>query len=120
MARYVDGFVLSVPKKKLERYGEIAKKAGKLWIKYGALEYWECAGDDTNVKMGVPFPRLAKAKAGETVIFSWIVYRSKAHRDRVMAKIMKDPWMNSMDQTQMPFDTKRMSYGGFKTIVMLD
>lgn len=115
--RYVDGFVLPVPKKKLAVYRRIAQKAGRIWRQHGALEYLECAGDDLKVKMGMPFPRLAKSKAGETVVFSWILYKSRAHRDRVNAKVMKDPRMASMMNDAMPFDMKRMAYGGFKAIV---
>jgi len=115
---YVDGFVLPVPKKNLPAYRRIAQKAGRIWQEHGALEYRECVGDDLDVKMGRPFPRQLALKRGETVVFSWIVYRSRAHRDQVNAKVMKDPRMASMDPT-MPFDLKRMVYGGFKTLVEL-
>jgi uncharacterized protein YbaA (DUF1428 family) len=114
---YVDGFVLAVPKKKVQAYRRMAQQAGKLWRKYGALEFRECVGDDLNVKMGVPFTRMAKLKRGETVFFSYIVYKSRAHRDRVNAKVMKDPSMKNMDMKDMPFDVKRMAYGGFKVLV---
>lgn len=115
MPRYVDGFVLVVPKKKLPAYIALAKKASKIWMEYGALEYREAVGDDLNTKFGVPFPKLAKAKTGETVVFSWVVYKSKAQRDSVNKKIMKDPRMNEMcDPKNMPFDMKRMSMGGFE------
>jgi uncharacterized protein YbaA (DUF1428 family) len=114
---YVDGFVLAVPKKKVQAYRRMAQQAGKLWRKYGALEFRECVGDDLNVKMGVPFTRIAKLKRGETVFFSYIVYKSRAHRDRVNAKVMKDPSMKNMDMKDMPFDVKRMAYGGFKVLV---
>ena len=118
MARYVDGFVLPVPKKNLALYRRIARKAGKIWREHGALEYRECVGDDLNVKFGVPFPRQLKIKLAETVVFSWIVYKSRAHRDRVNAKVMKDPRLASMmDPKAMPFDCKRMLCGGFKVIV---
>jgi uncharacterized protein YbaA (DUF1428 family) len=118
--RYVDGFVLPVPKKKLQVYRRIAQKAGKIWREYGALEYVECVGDDLNVKGVKTFLRLVKPKPGETVVFSWIVYRSRAHRDRVNAKVMKDPRLaNMMDPKSMPFDMKRMVYGGFKSLVDL-
>lgn len=118
MARYVDGFVLPVPKKNLEAYRRLARKGAKIWREYGALEYRECVGDDLDVKFGVPFPRRIKLKPGETVVFSWIVYRSKAHRDRVNAKIMKDPRIASMcDAKNMPFDLRRMAYGGFRIAV---
>ena len=115
---YVDGFVLPVPKKNIQAYFQMAKKASKIWREHGALEYRECVGDDLNVKMGLPFPRLTKIKAGETVVFSWIVYKSRAHRDRVNAKVMKDPRLNGLcDEKSMPFDVKRMTYGGFKIVV---
>ena len=115
---YADGFLIPVPKKNVEAYFAMAKKAGKIWREHGALEYRECVGDDLNVKMGLPFPRLAKLKAGETVVFSWIVYKSRTHRDRVNAKVMKDPRINSIcDEKSMPFDVRRMAYGGFKVVV---
>jgi uncharacterized protein YbaA (DUF1428 family) len=114
---YVDGFVLAVPTTKLDAYRRLSQRAGRVWREHGALEYRECAGDDLNVKMGVPFPRLAKAKVGETVVFSWIVYKSRAHRDRVNAKVMKDPRITKTMNEPMPFDVKRMAYGGFKVFV---
>lgn len=115
---YVDGFVLPVPKKNLQAYRRISQKAGKVWREHGALEYRECVGDDLNIKMGLPFPKLAKLKPGETVFFSWIVYKSRAHRDKVNAKAMADPRLaKMMDPKAMPFDCKRMSYGGFKILV---
>ena len=118
--RYVDGFLLTVPKKNLADYRGISRKAGKVWKEHGALEYRECSGDDLKVKFGLPFPRLTKLKAGNTLVFSWIVYKSKAHRDRVNAKVMSDPRLaKMMDPKKMPFDVKRMSYGGFKVIVDL-
>ena len=113
---YVDGFVLPVPTKSLAAYRRIAQKAGKIWREHGALEYRECVGDDLNVKWGVPFPKSFKVKAGETVVFSWIVYKSRAHRDRVNAKVMSDPRLMKAVQ-EMPFDCKRMVYGGFKVLV---
>jgi uncharacterized protein YbaA (DUF1428 family) len=117
---YVDGFVLPIPTKNLKAYRRIAQKAGKVWRDHGALEYRECVGDDLKVTTGVPFPRIVKRKRGETVLFSWIVYRSRAHRDRVNAKVMKDPRLNEMmDPKSMPFDIKRMAYGGFRTLVAL-
>jgi len=116
--RYVDGFLLPVPKKNLPAYRRMAQKAGKIWRRYGALDYKECAGDDLKVKMGMPFPRQMKVKPGETVVFSYIVYKSRAHRDRVNAKVMKDPRIQNMcDPKDMPFDVKRMLYGGFKVLV---
>jgi uncharacterized protein YbaA (DUF1428 family) len=118
MGRYVDGFVLPVPTKKLAAYRKMAAKAGKIWREHGALEYLECAGDDLAVKFGVPFPRQIKSKKGETVLFSFIVYRSRRDRDRVNAKVMKDERIRSMmDPKDMPFDPKRMLYGGFQAIV---
>ena len=116
---YVDGFLLPVPKNKVEVYRRLSQKAGRIWRHYGAVEYRECVGDDLEVKMGVPFPRAARVKPGETVIFSWILYKSRAHRDRVNAKVMKDPRIKAMMGQSMPFDLKRMAYGGFKTIVDL-
>jgi uncharacterized protein YbaA (DUF1428 family) len=118
--RYVDGYVLPVPKKNLKAYFRIAEKAGKIWKEHGALEYGESAGDDLQVKWGIPFPKMMKLKAGETVVFSWIVYKSRAHRDRVNAKVMKDPRLAEMcDPKDMPFDCKRMVYGGFNIHVDL-
>lgn len=116
--RYVDGFLLPVPTKNLETYRRIAKKAGKIWREHGALEYLECAGDDLDVKFGVSFKPTIKLKPDETVVFSWIVFKSRAHRDRVNAKVMKDPRIaNMMGNKPMPFDVKRMVYGGFKVLV---
>ena len=114
---YVDGFVLLVPKKNRAAYLRMARQAGKVWRSHGALDYKECVGDDLNVKFGVSFPRTIKLKAGETLVFSWIVYKSRAHRDRVNAKVMKDPRLAKMDMKSMPFDMKRMVYGGFKILV---
>jgi len=117
---YVDGFVLPVPKQNLKDYAKIAKAAGKIWLEHGALEYRECVGDDLDAKFGVPFPTSVKLKPDETVVFSWIVFKSRAHRDRVNAKVMKDPRMGQMMQgKKMPFDVKRMMYGGFKVLVDL-
>lgn len=116
---YVDGFVLPVPGKNLPAYRRMAQKAGKIWREHGALDYKECAGDDLNVKMGVPFTKLAKLKPGETVVFAYIVYKSRAHRDKVNAKVMKDPRIQECcpSTRKMPFDCKRMCYGGFKVLV---
>jgi uncharacterized protein YbaA (DUF1428 family) len=117
---YVDGFLIPVPKKNLQAYARISKKAGKIWREHGALDYKECAGDDLNVKGMVPFPKLAKVKRGETVVFSWIVFRSRADRDRVNARVMKDPRLaGMMNDKAMPFEVKRMVYGGFRVIVDL-
>ena len=114
--RYVDGFVIPVPKKNVQAYRRLALKAGKIWREYGALEFRECVGDELAVKGMVPFSRRMKLKPGETVVFSWIVFKSRAHRDRVNAKVMKDPRLD-MDPKSMPFDVKRMLYGGFKVLV---
>jgi len=115
---YVDGFVLPVPKKKLQAYRAIARKAGKIWREHGALDYVECAADDVKPGKHTSFPQSVKLKTGETVVFAYIVYKSRAHRDRVNAKVMKDPRMAAMcDPKDIPFDGKRMIYGGFKVIV---
>jgi uncharacterized protein YbaA (DUF1428 family) len=116
---YVDGFLLPVPKKHLKTYAAIAKAAGKVWLKHGALEYRECAGDDLKVKMGVPFGKRAQAKPADTVVFSWIVYKSRAHRDKVNKAVMADPAIQKMMNQPMPFDMKKMSYGGFDCLVDL-
>jgi len=115
--RYVDGFVLPVPKRKIPAYLRIARMAGKIWREHGALEYWECVGDDLKIKKLVPFPRSVRLKPGETVFFSWIVFKSRADRDRVNAKVMKDPRIAKMDPKSMPFDMRRIIYGGFKAVV---
>jgi uncharacterized protein YbaA (DUF1428 family) len=117
---YVDGFVLAVPKRSVDAYRRMATKAGKIWREHGALEFRECVGEDLKTQMGKTFPAIIRAKPGETVFFSWIVYKSRSHRDRVNAKVMKDPRMNSMmDPAGMPFDPRRMAYGGFKILVDL-
>ena len=118
MAHYIDGFVIPVPKKKINAYRRMAGKAGKVWRDHGALEFRECVGDDLNVKMCLSFPRGIRTKPGETVLFSYIVFKSRGHRDRVNARVMKDPRLAKMMSSKaMPFDVKRMMYGGFKTIV---
>jgi uncharacterized protein YbaA (DUF1428 family) len=118
MAHYIDGFVIPLPKKNVNAYRRMAQKAGRVWRDHSALEFRECVGDDLNIKIGLPFPRGIKTTPGETVLFSYIVYKSRAHRDRVNARVMKDPRLaNMMDPKAMPFDVKRMMYGGFKTIV---
>lgn len=115
---YVDGFLLPVPTKNVGLYRRISQKAGKIWREHGALEYRECVADDLDAKFGVSFSRTIKLRPGETVFFSWIVFKSRAHRDRVNAKVMKDPRMGKMmEGLPMPFDVKRMAYGGFKVIV---
>lgn len=117
---YVDGFVIPIPRRQLATYRRMAQKAGKVWKELGALEYRECWGDDLSPKGVKPFGRNLRLKPGETALFSWIVYRSRAHRDRVNARVMKDPRIaGMMDQKDMPFDIKRMMYGGFKVIVDL-
>ena len=118
MAHYVDGFVIPLPKKNLNAYRRLAQKAGEVWRDHGALDFKECVGDDLNMKMALSFPRGIKTKPGETVLFSYIVFKWRAHRDRVNAKVMKDPRLaKMMNPKAMPFDVKRMMYGGFKTIV---
>jgi uncharacterized protein YbaA (DUF1428 family) len=120
MARYVDGFVVPVPRRNVQAYRRIARQAGKVWRDHGALEYIECAADDVKPGKSTSFPQSVKLKAGETVVFSWIVYKSRKDRDRINAKVMKDPRLaNMMDPKKMPFDGRRMIYGGFKTIVEL-
>ena len=113
---YVDGFVLPVPKKNLAAYRRMAQKGAKIWREHGALQYVEAVGDDLATPCGLPFPRTVKPKAGEVIVFSWILYKSRAHRDRVNAKAMKDPRMQMFGKA-MPFDVKRMNHGGFKVLV---
>ena len=118
--KYIDGFIVPVPKKNLQAYRRMAQKSGKVWREHGALEVRECIADDVKVGKLTSFPRSVKLKAGETVVFSWIVYKSRAHRDRVNAKAMKDPRLaKMMDLKAMPFDGKRLIYGGFKTFIDL-
>ena len=117
MALYVDGFVVPVPQDKLADYKKMARKAGKIWMEYGALEYVECIADDVKPGKLTSFPQSVKQKADETVAFSWIVYKSRKHRDTVNAKVMADPRIAAMDPKTMPFDAKRMIFGGFKSIV---
>ena len=119
-AHYVDGFVLVVPKKNIDSYRRMARMGGKIWREHGALEFRECVGDDLAVKMGVPFPRIMKKKSNETIVFSWITFKSRTHRDRVNARVMKDPRLVDMDPKSMTFDVKRMAYGGFKILVDAD
>ncbi|MES2564456.1 MAG: DUF1428 domain-containing protein [Pseudomonadota bacterium] len=115
---YVDGFILPVPKKNLPAYRRMARKAGKIWREHGALDYKECVSDDVKPGKLTSFPQSVKLKSGETVVFAWIVYTSRAHRDRVNAKVMKDPRLKDMmNPKAMPFDAKRMIYGGFKGFV---
>jgi uncharacterized protein YbaA (DUF1428 family) len=118
MARYVDGVVLPLPKRNVDAYRRMARKAGKIWREHGALEYRECIADDVPVGKLTSFPRSVQRKRGETVVFSWIVFKSRAHRDRVNAKVMDDPRLaDMMDAKAMPFDAKRMIYGGFNVLV---
>ena len=118
MAQYVDGFVVPVPKKSLEAYRRMAQKAGKIWREHGALEFRECVADDVKPGKWTSFPQSVKLKAGETVVFSYIVYKSRAHRDRVNAKVMKDQRLAIiMGPKPRPFDGKRMFWGGFKVLV---
>ena len=120
MARYVDGFVLPVPTAKLDAYRRLARKAGKIWKEHGALEYIECAADDVKPGKLTSFPQSVKLKQDETVVFSWIVFSSRKQRDAINAKVMKDPRLaDMMDPQAMPFDGKRMIWGGFKTLVEL-
>ena len=120
MARYVDGFLVPVPKKNLEVYRRMAQKAGRVWREHGALEYRECVAEDVKVGKWTSFPRSVKLKTGETVVFSWIVYKSRAHRDRVNKKVMSDPRLaEMMNPKALPFDGKRMIWGGFTTLVEL-
>jgi uncharacterized protein YbaA (DUF1428 family) len=117
---YVDGFVVPVPKKKLAAYRSMARKAGKIWREHGALEFRECVADDVKRGKLTSFPQAVKLKPGETVFFSYIVFRNKAERNRINAKVMKDKRLASMmDPKAMPFDARRMFWGGFKTLVNL-
>lgn len=115
---YVDGFIVPVPKKNVEAYRRLARKAGKIWREHGALEFKECIADDVKKGKWTSFPRSVKLKPNETVVFSYIVYKSRAQRDRIMAKVMKDKRLAiMMDPKAMPFDAKRMIFGGFKVLV---
>ena len=115
---YFDGFVVPVPKKKMEAYRRMAKTASKVWREHGALEYVECVADDVKPGKVTSFPQSVKLKPGETVVFSYVVYKSRAQRDRVMAKVMKDPRLaNMMDPKKMPFDGNRMFWGGLKGLI---
>lgn len=116
--KYVDGYLLPLPKKNLAAYRSMAQKAGKVWMDHGALQFCECVGEDLKTKMAVSFPVTIKLKPGETVVFSWIVFKSRAQRDSVNKKVMKDPRLaKMMDMKAMPFDSKRMVYGGFNMMV---
>jgi uncharacterized protein YbaA (DUF1428 family) len=118
--QYVDGFVVPVPKKNLQAYRRLAQKAGKIWKEYGALQYIECVADDVKPGKRTSFPQSVKLKPDEVVVFSWIVYKSRSQRDRINKLVMKDPRLTGMmSPKDMPFDGKRMIYGGFKTVVEL-
>ena len=118
--RYIDGYVVPVPKKNVAAYRRMAQKAGKVWRDHGALEYTECVADDVKPGKHTSFPQSVKLKPTETVVFAYIVYKSRADRDRINAKVMKDPRLaNMMDPKALPFDGKRMFWGGFKVLVDL-
>lgn len=118
MPHYVDGFVVPVPRRNLDAYRRMAENAGKIWMDHGALQYWECTGDDVKPGKVTSFPQSVQLQEGEVVVFSWILYNSREHRDSVNAKVMEDPRMKDMmDPKSMPFDGKRMFWGGFKTLV---
>ena len=120
MGHYVDGFVTPVPKRRVNEYKRLARKAGKVWREHGALDYVECIADDVSVGKRTSFPRSVKLKADEVVWFSYIVYKSSRHRDQVMKKVMADPRLASMiNAKDMPFDGKRMFWGGFRTVVRI-
>ncbi|MDO9403364.1 MAG: DUF1428 domain-containing protein [Polaromonas sp.] len=119
MARYVDGFVVPVPADKLDAYRKLARKAGKIWREHGALEYVECVADDVKPGKSTSFPQSVKLKPDEVVVFSWITYTSRKERDRINAAVMADPRLADMKPDGMPFDGKRMFWGGFKTMVEL-
>jgi len=120
VAHYVDGFVVPVPKRKLAAYRAMARKAGKVWMEYGAVEYVECVADDVKPGKHTSFPQSVKLKKGEVVVFSYIVYKTRKQRDSIMAKVMKDKRLaDMMDPNNMPFDGKRMFWGGFKVAVSL-
>jgi uncharacterized protein YbaA (DUF1428 family) len=114
---YVDGFVVAVPQARLDDYRRLARKAGKIWMEYGALEYRECVADDVEKGKLTSFPRSVKLKDDEVVVFAYIVYKSRAQRDKINKQVMADPRLAGMDMKDMPFDGKRMIWGGFKTLV---
>ena len=120
MANYVDGFVVPVPRRKLAAYRAMARKAGKVWREHGALEYRECIADDVKPGKHTSFPQAVKLKDGEVVVFSWIVYRNRRERDRINKLVMADPRLAKfMDPKNMPFDGKRMFWGGFRQMIAL-
>jgi uncharacterized protein YbaA (DUF1428 family) len=117
MPKYIDGFALPVPKKNLKAYKKLAALGSKVWIEHGALQYFECMAEDPTPGFGMPFPKQLKCKKGEMVMFSWIMYKSRAHRDAVNKKVMKDPRLADCMGKKMPFDLKRMCCGGFEVLV---
>jgi uncharacterized protein YbaA (DUF1428 family) len=119
MGKYVDGFVLAVPKANVEAYRRMAEDAGRVWREYGALEYVECVADDVKPGEVTSFPQAVKLEPDETVVFAWIVYESREHRDRVNEQVLKDPRIANVDPKSMPFDGKRMIWGGFRVLVEL-
>lgn len=119
MARYVDGFVLSVPRDNIEAYRALAQMCGEIWLEYGALEVVECVADDVQTGEITSFPQSVKLEEGEVVVFAWIVYESREQRDRVNEQVMKDPRLADMSPASMPFDARRMFWGGFRTLVEL-
>ncbi len=119
MAHYVDGFVVPVPQERLADYRKLARKSGKIWMEYGALAFCENVADDVKPGKRTSFPQSVKLKPGEVVVFSWIVYKSRKQRDQINAKVMADPRIAAMDPKAMPFDGKRMFWGGFKSLVVL-
>jgi len=120
MSQYVDGFVIPIPKNKVAEYRRLARKAAKMWKEHGALDFRECIGDDLEVKGVTPFGRFAKTKPGETVVFSWVIFKSRKHRDQANARIMKDARMAALGEASGKiFDCRRMAYGGFKTLIQL-
>jgi uncharacterized protein YbaA (DUF1428 family) len=116
---YVDGFVVPVPKRKLPAYRRLARKGGRVWMKHGALSYHECVADDVKKGKVTSFPKSVRLKRDETVIFAWIAYKSRRHRDQVNARVMKDPMMKDFDPKTLPFDGRRMFWGGFKPLIEL-
>jgi uncharacterized protein YbaA (DUF1428 family) len=114
---YVDGFIVPVPKKSVDAYRRMARKAGKIWREHGALDFHECIADDVKKGKVTSFPRSVKLKPGETVVFAWITYKSRAQRDKINAKVMADPRLKEMTEGKPPFDGKRMIYGGFESLV---
>jgi len=120
MAHYVDGYVLPVPLANLDAYRRMAELAGKIWLEHGALQYWECVGDDVPVGKLTSFPQAVQLKDGETVMFSWILFSSREHRDSINAKVMADPRLKEMmDAKNLPFDGARMFWGGFRSLIEL-